>query len=720
MTDEIFNVNSTASRDEVAQEQPAERRQDQRLASELSTIFNALDRLITMMRVYPKGHPILDEIAQGITARMGESIHSHGELIVNLGARELTTRMGTPFFTAESAEKKQFIYYNAYADGLVRVIFHEGVTSKELQDFLRVINRASQGTVGSDDDTVTLLWELELEHITYSAVDGFVDSGSIESFGELNEADATAAVVAAAIEPRGATASKLAQMFNSLDMVHVDIFTQMQVQAHKKMAVPTLSDRDLSYAFGVDDETIDRLTGEWSSGVDLEYRLIEALLSIVRVSAQSQEGQKAAALVTQVTLNLLDKEMYRQAARILELLHDRKELFTCVDYDPMGELIDELSDPLRLEALLYMMQTTPSKHDDLVQLLLMLGPAKVQWQILLLLADEKRKVVAVPQMVEVLLKTAQPDNESQFVAPELTKSPTYFRRLLPVLADRGVDGFRPLPRLLRAALQLADRETTLVAMQVDHPVWGDEVLAEKYLQPLSSHDDEEVRKLALKRLGEHHADRFRAVIRDSVLARRFKGRTHAELRFLMRVFVGSTPSAVATLRKLLQTRGWMNAADREFAKMAAAVLLESGDQETIAFLENRINSFWTHPDLRNSWRQTLQLFAPKTSLQSSDGAVGEAGMPEVSSLDPLRGVEGKADDSFVRPDENRTFYVDGRPDQVPEVRDVPLEGIGEVGASWGDVPGLEAVQVGVIKSPSDSKARADSVSQAGIIKRRKS
>ena len=136
---------SSLSVDGVIEEQQQEKRLDQRIASELGTIFNQLDRLVTMMRVYPKGHPILDEIAQGIISRIRQAIATFGDLEVNLGATELQTAGGTAFFSATQSERQQFIYYNTYADGVIRIDFHEGVSSKDLQDFLGVVNRASQG-----------------------------------------------------------------------------------------------------------------------------------------------------------------------------------------------------------------------------------------------------------------------------------------------------------------------------------------------------------------------------------------------------------------------------------------------------------------------------------------------------------------------------------------------------------------------------------------------
>lgn len=601
----------------VIDEQQFDKREDQKMAQEASVIFNAFDRLVTMMRVYPKGHPLLDEIATSCVERIERGIQAVGDIEVKIGAHAITTLNGTPCFSAESSEKNQYIWYNAYADGLQSVTFLSGLASSELLGFLGIINKSHAGTIHSDDDTVTLLWELELEHIEYFAVEGFVDNNSLESFSNMTEPEAIAMITDAAIDPNSPATKTLHTMFSGLTLVQLDVFTRMQIDAQKRMVVQELKDTDLAYAFGVEPALIKKLAGEWTEGADLEYRLIEALLSIVRTAPASEAAARASDLIQDVTFQLLDSQLYNQARRILELLHDRRNLFKNSEIDPLGALLEKLSDPLQLEALLHILQVNTRERENLVKLLLLLGPQKVLRQVLNLLADEKRKVVAVAQLVDLCVAGLSPQTEAEFMNPELLKSPTYFQRLLGELADRDVEAFSPAPRLIRAALGTDNPKTQTAALHFKHPVFKDAVLAEKYLVPLSQVTDEELRKLALEKLGTYHPGLFQASIRDSVLARDFQGRTHAELRFLMRVYLESSDEAADALRGMVDIAGWFKGGHREFAKMALAVLLEFDDPKARAVAEKRANTFWTHGDLKRSYTETLARFVPKLETEAA-------------------------------------------------------------------------------------------------------
>jgi len=601
----------TLSTGGIIDEQQFDKREDQKLAQEASVIFNMFDRIATMMRVYPKGHPLLDELGVSAAERIQRGIQQVGEIDVKVGAHALSTFYDTEFFSAESSEKHQYIWYNAYADGLQRLTFLEGVTAREVLNFLNVINKSHAGLIHSDDDTVTLLWELELKHIEYFAVEGFVDSGGVEGFANMNEPEAIATIADAAIDPKSEAAKTLMTLFSNLTMVNLDVFTRMQIDAQKRMVVQELKDTDLAYAFGVDPALIEKLGNEWTAGVDLEYRLIEALLSIVRTAPTSEAAARASELIQDVTYQLLDKEMFEQARRVLELLHDRRKLFQQSEIDPLGALIEKLSDPLQLEALLHILQKNTKARDSLVKLLLLLGPAKVLKQILTLLADDKRKVVAIAQLVDVIMAAVTTENESQLMAPELTRTTVYFTRLLGELADRDLSAFGPAPRLIRAALATESKDAQAAALHLNHDVFRDRVLAEKYLVPLSQQTDEELRKAAFEKLGTYHPELFRNSIRDNLLTREFKGRTHAELRFLMRIFLESSDEAPTTLRTMVDIAGWFPKGHREFAKMAAAVLLENQDLTTKDIALKRASAFWTHPDLRRSYRESLGNFAPE-------------------------------------------------------------------------------------------------------------
>ena len=603
-------------------DQEMEKRDDRKLVAELTPFFNAIDRVFTMMRVYPPTHPLVDELIKNLIKRLEPILDREETIFFNLDAAELTTVSGSQFYAEALSEKGQFLWYASYSDGVLQMEIFREVNADELRAFLRVVNKSAQGAIASDDDTVTLLWELQLDTIKYFAVEGFVDSGSLEDFGERTEKEAIDLIVDAAVSPGGEEARELQGLFDNLNLRHLDLFTRMQIEANAKIIVPELRDQDLAYAFAVDPMLVDKLCDEWMSGADLEYRLIEALLSIIRTSPGTDGAARAAEMIANVTRQLLEGELFEEAVRVLELLHDRRDLFIETEIDPLGELLEELSDPMQIEAMVNMFQAKIELREALGRLFRLLGHQVVLKQILGLLADEKRNVVALSQLMDIVFELVDTATEGLVIAPEYLEKPIYLRRVMGELPDRDFVGWAPTARLIRKAIEAKDPEVRDLALQLEHPCWDDPNLAAQYLVPMADDPDEKIRKLALGLLAEKHNELFRNAIRDTLLARKMGGRTHAELRFLMRIFMDTAPDAAPYLRGLLQTKGWLGSDAREFAKMAAAILVEAGDAEAISHIESARGSLLTAPELKRSYGQILQRF--RAGAPAAPAAPGEA------------------------------------------------------------------------------------------------
>lgn len=618
-------------------DQEHEKREDRKIAAALTQFFNSIDRTITMMRVYPNGHPLLDGLISQLLEQLLKAIEVEAEFVFNIDATELTTLLGTSVFSEKLAEKDQYIWYVAYADGMLQVRFSETLTADELNRFLRVVERSAAGRISSDDDTVTLLWEQQFEHISYYAVEGFVDAGALEDFGDRTEQDAIDLVVDAAIDPQSEDATELAGLFDNLSMTHLDLFTKMQVEANAKIIVPELRDQDLAYAFAVDPSLVDKMCAEWKAGADLEYRLIEALLSIIRTSPGSLGAERAGEMITSVTQQLLDSQMFDQAVRILDLLHSRRELFFEAEVDPLGELVEKLSDPMQIEALVNLFQRQIDKREALMRLFILLGPNTVLRQILNLLADGNRQVVALAQLVDLIFELVDDDERERLVtSPKFIESSTYLRRLMSELPERDFINWRPTARLIRKAIDDDEPDVRELALTLKHPCWDDDILADRYLVPMADDPDEGIRKLALELLGEKHPKLFQEAIRDTILARKLGDRTHAELRFLMRVYLDSAPDAPEYLRSLIDVKGWLGGDAVEFAKMAAAVLLEAGDPEALRIVDEVRGKFFTAPSVKKSYEQIVRRFASEELKQASE--VSEVFETAASSGPPAEAI----------------------------------------------------------------------------------
>jgi hypothetical protein len=76
----------------------------------------------------------------------------------------------------ESEDVKESLAFLFYKDGVRELRFHKGLDFNEILDFLDVV-RKSDLVNRMEDDLVTLLWEKDFSHITFTTMDDFLERG---------------------------------------------------------------------------------------------------------------------------------------------------------------------------------------------------------------------------------------------------------------------------------------------------------------------------------------------------------------------------------------------------------------------------------------------------------------------------------------------------------------------------------------------------------------
>lgn len=267
----------------------------------------------------------------------------------------------------------------------------------------------------------------------------------------------------------------------------------------------------------------------------------------------------------------------------------------------------------------------------MMRLFRLLGHVQVTKQILALLADSKRNVVALRQLTGLLFELFDEEVEGLYTLPEFTSKSIYLRRMLSELPQYDYLTWKPTPRLLRKALEDSDAQVRELALGIDHPCWDDNNLATTYLLPMASDADERIRRAALAVLGEKHPALFKQSVHDTIVARKIGDRTLAELRYLLRLVLQN--EGPNELRPLLEIRGWFGSDAIEYAKMAAMVLIESGDEDAIAAIEAKSNQLLTSPALKKSYTASLQRFRDSQPL-TDDADEGPAAEPPKAVDEP--------------------------------------------------------------------------------------
>ena len=163
----------------------------------LLSIFKQLGLAMASVRQYGLSHPqtqrALSQSYSEIGAALGASAYSVRWDVMS-GAFLFE---GHPVWTPDRVPFDR-IPHQLFADGIRKVQFKIGITEEELRDFVAILLRDVSSLFGSDDDSVTALWDRRFEHVAYLAVDSFAEGDNLEpdrlmDWNELAEQALTAA-----------------------------------------------------------------------------------------------------------------------------------------------------------------------------------------------------------------------------------------------------------------------------------------------------------------------------------------------------------------------------------------------------------------------------------------------------------------------------------------------------------------------------------------------
>lgn len=592
---------------------------------ELPKIFHAIDRFVTIMRVYPLGHPLTHQFAEQLVEQM-HAFLQHERLLFQLRPHALVTARGEVFFSKEDSEREHFLWYGLAADGMFELEFLEDISAEDLIAFFDVVNIASLGNMPLDDDTITLLWERDLKGMRYSTMEGRMGGVELENFEHMTEPEARALVMSAVIEPDSEQGKKLTTLFDDAPRVQADVFTRMQLEGSSMEQLARIPDQVFADAFRVDTAWEHQLVQEWITGNRLEYRLIEVLLSIVRTAPESEHGARALQTIFDITTQLLEQHHYDLAITILELLKARSSIFEGSDIDPMDGVLAYLSDPMRIEAFLFQAQQRPHDREHIIHVLKMVGPTKVQMHILKMLVRDDSSAIREPHvLLGILLAVTTRENERNLIHDNFAKNPNYLTTMLDFLTLEHITQHPILPRLMSRAVESQETSIRIMALNLVDACWCTPLVIDNYIIPLMSEGDEDVRRLAIQTVRELSPPDFERWLTEVMNFDKLVFRPAGEIRFLLGLVLEKGDEHVESLRGLLKTRGWFSAHQRNLARSVARLLLERQDAPARDIIRALASSLLTSPALRKDYAQLLA---------RHDSAASEPPHPDASPQDP--------------------------------------------------------------------------------------
>jgi hypothetical protein len=125
-------------------------------------------------RLYEANHPILSKFVERLRKDFDQYFGEFDSFSLQIGEHRLYYRGNVVYENEDVKESLAFVFFK---DGIRELQFSKGLEFKEMMDFLNIV-RKSDFLNRMEDDLVTLLWEKDFSHITFTTVDEFLDGSN--------------------------------------------------------------------------------------------------------------------------------------------------------------------------------------------------------------------------------------------------------------------------------------------------------------------------------------------------------------------------------------------------------------------------------------------------------------------------------------------------------------------------------------------------------------
>ncbi len=130
---------------------------------------------VKAFRLYETGHPILSKFLERLRKDFEQYFKEFDSFTLQVGEYRLFSQGKVVY---ESQDVKESLAFLFFKDGIREIRFSRGLEFKEILDFLHVV-RKGEHVNRMEDDLVTLLWEKDFSHISFTTVDDFLGGSGI-------------------------------------------------------------------------------------------------------------------------------------------------------------------------------------------------------------------------------------------------------------------------------------------------------------------------------------------------------------------------------------------------------------------------------------------------------------------------------------------------------------------------------------------------------------
>jgi hypothetical protein len=560
-----------------------------RVATEIA---NGLARAYKNLHLYGENNPVPRESIDRLFAVLNSFLRDNETLTYTLTETDLLFHGKSVY---GNSDRRENFVFKLFRDGVRAVSFHSGIAVEEVTWLLEALSRTNVDREDVDTDIVTQIWERELAHITYIAVDDYFDPETTEE--ESSQGN----------KRREPTFAKSA------------IFDEAEVGSYGLASIPDPSLTDAERALAVNLALTEDELGEVGHQIlaeekdDPRVKVSQIFLNVV-ASHVSPEMRVDAARVLQVLCSgLLEAGKPADAAALLseskKVLGDRRDLpvearvalnsfVESCGLEKELELLEPRIEDAAVQALAgygqYLSQLNPNSVGPLCG---MLGRLKTK---------KAREMVC--RVLSVLGKQNLPELVSFLSDPRW-----YLVRnivcVLRMMAEKQSTAFLE-PLLTHEDIRVRTELANCLA-----EIGDDQAMA---LLARLLHDQERiVRLLAAKRLGQTGGKCAVSLLTQHICEDAFLNRDTAEKSEILDS-LGRTGSdeAFPALEKLVRRKGLFNwAENNEMKQCAIAALGRLGTKRALDLLEHTARH--SRGGLRKASLNALRLWSSKPSQGGS-------------------------------------------------------------------------------------------------------
>ena len=155
--------------------------------SQVSELIQSLVKALRAFQMYLPNNPMYQRASQNVRSGFAPIWSVLDDLVLQVAETDFVWEEQVVY---HQLTKNESLAWTLYKDGMRVLSLKKGVEDSEIIRFLEVVNRARFMQQDASDDLLTLLWEQEFIHITYSFVEGFGDEAVPEATGVMG-GDAT-------------------------------------------------------------------------------------------------------------------------------------------------------------------------------------------------------------------------------------------------------------------------------------------------------------------------------------------------------------------------------------------------------------------------------------------------------------------------------------------------------------------------------------------------